>query len=442
MFAAFPCFGLPINGQEIAGAAHGFFCKIPLATNQKRSITEATGVRMRKPIHREKGLPKIFGSFRRPQGWLLLLGFLGIVSASAFLVTSPRTNHEDKPLVGKADLGQFPPYTETERELAKMVAGKDRDIDLALANWLIVADIPQFAEMTRDKYFSQLDAMVDQVRQEMARRQEVANSKGKNPNDPETRCGIFCGSVVKLGFGYAEQFRQHDLTPEQNSALHGNANSIFLAGLLRTHRGTCISMPLAYLVIGQRLGMPVHLVAIGKHYFIRWQEPSFRMNIETTIVDRVAVTADDYVYLEDEGLTRDQLRGSDLRNLTSQEVLGELLFTRSGYWVMSAEKSLSRSLVDLSRASHLAPEDASIQMAQQAIFARYTVTPADTLLTLQEKERNVIRSLAEALPRQAMSRPQQPPPALIPQPQPSSPATPAKATPQQIHQAPAATIPR
>lgn len=48
------------------------------------------------------------------------------------------------------------------------------------------------------------------------------------------------------------------------------------------------------------------------------------MNIETTIVEKVSVTPDDSVYLEVEGLTREQLKGSDLRNLPRREVVANL----------------------------------------------------------------------------------------------------------------------
>lgn len=270
-----------------------------------------------------------------------------------------------------------------------MLHGKDDDIDLALANWLIAADVPQFSGMSREVYFKKLDGMMEQVRQEMAGMEKVAISRGKNPKDADTRLSIFCNAIIKLRFDYADEFRQHDLTAQQNKNLNADANNIFLAGLLRTQRGTCISMPLVYLVIGQRLGLPIHLVAIGKHYFVRWQEPGYRMNIETTRVDKVWVTDDDSAYIEDEGLTRDQLQGSDLRNLTNREVVGQLFFARSVHW-LAARISRSRSWADLARAFHLAPEDSAIAKTRQAIFNRHQITPEDTFITLKQKEGNSI----------------------------------------------------
>ena len=282
--------------------------------------------------------------------------------------------------------GQFPSTTKAEAVLESLLRGKDEAIDLALANWLVAADVPQFSGLTREAYFSQLNEMVEVVRRETARMEGVARSRGQNPNDPGTRCAIFCNAVLKLRFAYAEEFRQRDLTPGQRKALYGDANHILLAGLLQTRRGTCVSMPLLYLVIGQRLGYPVHLVAIGSHYFIRWEEPGYRLNIETTSVEKVRVSEQDESYLETEGLTRDQIKGSELRNLTRREVVGQLLFARSGHWMFRQETSPSRGWMDLSRARHLSPDDPAIKLAHEGIFSRYGIGPSDTLATLHKKE--------------------------------------------------------
>ena len=300
---------------------------------------------------------------------------------SAFTELAPQgheVSREVQALSGKTAFGQFPPHTEAERELEKLLRGKDENIDLALVNWLMAADIPKFRDLTRESYFAQLDGMIAQVRQEMARMQKVAVSRGENLNDANTRCGIFCNAIIKLRFAYTEEFRQENLTAALMKALYADPNNICLAGLLRTRRGSCVSMPLIYLVIGQRLGVPIHLVAIGKHYFIRWEEPGYRMNIEPTIVERVSVSPDDSVYLEIEGVTREQLSGSDLRNLTSREVVGTLFFARSGYWAMKGKKHATEQRRDLTLARHLAPDDHGIKKSHEAVFGDFSSKPKPT----------------------------------------------------------------
>ena len=170
--------------------------------------------------------------------------------------------------------------------------------------------------------------------------------------------------------------------------LYRNANNVFLAGLLcALWRGTCVSIPL-YLVIGQRLGMPVHLVAIGKHYFVRWEEPGYRMNIEATLVDRSYVTSDDSAYLESEGMTVNQLKGYELRNLTRREVVGNLFFNRSGHLNTQDLPQATQQCLDLSRAEHLAPADPAIKATHERVFKYYGIKREHTSIEIVIKPKD------------------------------------------------------
>jgi hypothetical protein len=273
---------------------------------------------------------------------------------------------KEDPAVNRA-FRHFPAQTDAGRELEEMLNRNDESIDLALANWFVAADVPQFANLTQKAYFSELETMTTQVQKEMERRQEVARSKGKNPNDPPVRCAIFCGAMLKLGFAYREEFAQNDLTAVQMRNLYADADNILLVGLLRTMRGSCVSMPLVYLAIGQRLGLPVHLVHIGKHFFVRWQEPGYRINIETTAIDHVWVTDDDSVYVEEEGMKLEDVKGNDLQNLSNKEVIACLLFTRSCHLAMKADRDPVGSWGDLSRAFCLSPDDPAIARTYLAL---------------------------------------------------------------------------
>ena len=289
------------------------------------------------------------------------------------MVTGFRAPSLDPDRQNKVQFGEFVPSTDSARKLREMYLAKDEDIDLAEANWLIAADMPEFSDMTREAYFAQLDAMTEQVRKEMARMKEIALSESKDVKAPSVRCSIFHNAVLTLKFGYAKELSSENLTLELRAMLLRDGNNTFLAGMLRTRRGTCVSMPLLYLVIGQRLGMPVHLVAVGQHYFIRWEEPGYRMNIETTIVEGPYVTSDDSAYLEVEGMKPDQVKGSTLRNLTRREVLGTLFFNRSIHSAAQKPPRVTQQCLDLSRGYHLAPEDTAIKGSYERVFDYYGI---------------------------------------------------------------------
>ncbi len=307
---------------------------------------------------------------------LRLIGAV-IMSVCAIAVGGTSSGDQSQAVASLSNAVIASPFTgeresvmQADRDLEPLLHAKDADVDLAEANWLVAADIPEFRTLTRDDYFKELDVVTEQVRQEISRMQEVAAGRGENLNSPKTRCAIFCNAIIKLRFAYKEEFRQEKVTPALLKSLYADPDNICLAGLLRTRRGSCVSMPLIYLVIGQRLGMPVHLVSIGRHYFIRWEEPGFRINIEPTIVDRVSVTPDDSVYLEIEGITREQVQGSDLRNLTRREVVGHLLLARSGYWAAKGSNHSGQQRRDLTLARKLAPEDEGIARSYAAAFKR------------------------------------------------------------------------
>lgn len=59
-----------------------------------------------------------------------------------------------------------------------------------------------------------------------------------------------------------------------------DARDSFIHGPLTGHGGTCSSLPILYLAIGQRLGYPVHLVCTVRHLFLRWDGGGERFNIE------------------------------------------------------------------------------------------------------------------------------------------------------------------
>ncbi len=113
-------------------------------------------------------------------------------------------------------------------------------------------------------------------------------------------------------------------------------------------------------------------------------------------MDKVWVTDDDSAYLDAEGMTREQVTGSELRNLTNREIMADLLFIRSTHWVMRAEKSRSKSWVDLSRAFHLAPDDPAIAKTYQGIFGQYRIKPEHTLADIRAIESAVLRNEANA----------------------------------------------
>ncbi|HKI50307.1 MAG TPA: SUMF1/EgtB/PvdO family nonheme iron enzyme, partial [Desulfobacteria bacterium] len=61
-----------------------------------------------------------------------------------------------------------------------------------------------------------------------------------------------------------------------------NPAELFLHGLLQTRRGYCMNLSLLYLILGERLNLPLFGVPLPNHFFVRYNSPEYRVNIEAT----------------------------------------------------------------------------------------------------------------------------------------------------------------
>ena len=61
-----------------------------------------------------------------------------------------------------------------------------------------------------------------------------------------------------------------------------NPAELFLHGLLQTRRGYCMNLSLLYLILGERLNLPLFGVPLPNHFFVRYDSTEYRVNIEAT----------------------------------------------------------------------------------------------------------------------------------------------------------------
>lgn len=268
----------------------------------------------------------------------------------------------------RTEFGRFPPISAAEVELEKILQGGDEQIDLALANWLIAASIPALRRlMTREEYFERIDQIAANVRETIQFRR--AGPQG----DAYAKCSTFCHAMVKLGFSYVKKFSRR-LTPEESREMHADPLNIFLVGLLKTGEGNCASLPMLYVVIGQRIGLPVSLVTLKDHCFARWEEPGFRMNIEATSTDRVAVTPDDSTFLEiSADLPNNEHTDLSMRSLSRRETVGELFYERSGFLEQHQSDlfSVVGLILDTGRAAELRPNEPMFAAKRATVFKHF-----------------------------------------------------------------------
>lgn len=149
---------------------------------------------------------------------------------------------------------------DTEKEIDKLLSLPEKDIDIGIAALTIATGI--YPELDIKAYSEKIDAMVT-----------AARLVAKGSTDPDYRIRALNTFLYKyMGIKY-------DLSDTNAEKLQNR----YLNGILDTKMGSCITMPILYIAIAQRLGYPIYPVSVPWHYFLRYVDPKLKQqNIETT----------------------------------------------------------------------------------------------------------------------------------------------------------------
>lgn len=98
-----------------------------------------------------------------------------------------------------------------------------------------------------------------------------------------------------------------------------NPDELFLHGMLETRRGYCMNLSLLYLILAERLHIPLYGVALPNHFFVRYDSADEKINIETT---ELGTSFPDTFYKNRFGLNAESSTRFFMRNLNSMETLG------------------------------------------------------------------------------------------------------------------------
>ena len=110
----------------------------------------------------------------------------------------------------------------------------------------------------------------------------------------------------------------------------------FINGYLSTKKGSCITLPMMYVIFAERLGFPIYASRLPYHFFVRYiseeQNSKFQENVEAT---------NGGSYVSDKEYKRNFLvpdkalkNGVYLRTLTKKQYIASLLLTNANEWMM------------------------------------------------------------------------------------------------------------
>ncbi|QPJ66523.1 MAG: SUMF1/EgtB/PvdO family nonheme iron enzyme [Candidatus Nitrohelix vancouverensis] len=185
-----------------------------------------------------------------------------------------------------------------QKELESVASASNESVDLAHILEIVSKDWnPQFDSAL---FHSRLDKL-----------QEAA-SPAINLKSSEARVEQLRKAVHDL-----EQYAYTERVDAQGVPL--DSEELFMHGLLKTRKGYCMNLSLLYLIIGQRLNLPLYGVALPNHFFVRYDDGATQINIDGT--ERGASFSDDF-YRNRFGLDPARPSPYFLKNLSARKTLG------------------------------------------------------------------------------------------------------------------------
>lgn len=206
-----------------------------------------------------------------------------------------------------------------EKQLEQVLSLPDDKIDLGEMTLLISQD--RDATLNLDSLRGEFDRLTDSVR-----------GKLKPTSTPEAIVNALRTAIHKEG-GY----RYTERVDAQGIPL--NPAELFVHGMLTSKRGYCMNLSLLYLIIGDRLNLPVYGVALPNHFFVRYESGNKRINIEAT---EQGMSQPDDFYRQRFGVSADSPQTFFMRNLGKKQTLGAY-FSNVGmayYKSQQAEKAV------------------------------------------------------------------------------------------------------
>ena len=139
-------------------------------------------------------------------------------------------------------------------------------------------------------------------------------------------------------------------------------------GLIDTRQGTCASMPTLHVAIARRLGWPVSLASVKSHFISRYDDGEVHHNIEATNTHPGGfVSNPDEMYIQRFDVPPKAISsGSDLRRLSTREMLGVFVAFRARHFLDSGD--LDRADRDYALARAIIPTHRRTYIAAMAPF--------------------------------------------------------------------------
>lgn len=209
--------------------------------------------------------------------------------------------------------------------IEEILALPENEIDLGLACLVLAKDA--YPNINIPFFDYALDYMVNRL-----------NALMQGNTDPEARISMMNTYLYRAGWWNDSLTFTYDLDDLEAK----NKENQFLNAYLATKKGSCVTMPMLYLVLADRLDWPIGAVLSPKHFSCRYIDDKLKQNnIEATLGGGYL---SDKRYISDAAIPQKAIKnGVYLRTLSKKEYLAALLLNNARHF-HEREDSLAKAI--------------------------------------------------------------------------------------------------
>jgi regulator of sirC expression with transglutaminase-like and TPR domain len=215
-------------------------------------------------------------------------------------------------------------YSQTKYPtIEEIFAMPEENIDLGIACLVLAKDA--YPNMKIETFDYLINYMADKINYLMQER-----------TDPVLRVSMLNSYLYRPGWWNDSITFTYDLD-DLEAAIRENQ---YLNAYISTKKGSCLTMPMLYLVLADRLGWPIKAVRAPRHFFCRYEGIEDN-NIDPTVGGGYSSNEK---YVKDFGITQKPIdQGVYLRTLTKKEYLASLLLNNARHF-HEREKNLIKAI--------------------------------------------------------------------------------------------------
>lgn len=213
----------------------------------------------------------------------------------------------------------------TGQSIEEILALPENEIDLGIACLVLAKDA--YPNINIPFFDYALNYMADRI-----------NTLMQGNTDPEARIAIMNTYLYRAGWWNDSLTFTYDLDDLEAKKKENQ----FLNAYLATKKGSCVTMPMLYLVLADRLGWPIRAVLCPQHFFLRYVDDELeKNNIEATLGGSYL---SDERYISDTATPQKPIKnGVYMRTLSKKEYLGVLLLNNARHFY-EREDSLAKAI--------------------------------------------------------------------------------------------------